>query len=120
MTQPDENENYFKTFEFKGIQIPPLTYARRACILGLVNLVEPTFMDLPSFIYGSICNWNDLVGYRRSPRKFDFAVTKWIDEVKYSMQDCNEAGEVIAALIKHSNEGQAVSNGDPDLDADPN
>jgi hypothetical protein len=77
-------------------------------------------MDLPSVIYGSICNWNDLVSYRRNPRKFDFAVTKWIDEVKYSMQDCYEAGEVIAALLKHSNEGRAVSNEDTSLDADPN
>jgi hypothetical protein len=120
MTQPDENEDFFKTFEFKGIEIKPLTYARRALVLSMVNLVEPTFMDLPSFIYGCICNERDLIKWRRTPEKFDIAVAKWIDEIKYSIQDCYEAGEVVGALIKHSNDGRATSNEDPTLDADPN
>ena len=120
MTQPDENADYFKTFEFKGIEIKPLTYARRALVLGMVNLVDPTFMDLPSFIYGCICNERDLIKWRRTPEKFDTAVAKWIDDIKYSIQDCHEAGEVVASLIKHSNDGRATSTADTDLDADPN
>ena len=120
MTQLDENENYFKTFEFKGIEIPPLTYARRACVLGLVNLVTPTFMDLPSFIYGCICKEKDLISYRRQPEKFDIAVAKWIDDIKYSIQDCYDAGEVVAAIMKHSEDGRATSMEDRSLDADPN
>jgi len=132
MTKPlststlDLDEEYLREFEFKGITIQPLSYARRACILGLVNLSDPEFIDLPTFIYGCLCPERELIRARRKPETFDAAVFAWINQVKYTIQDADEAASLIASILTHSESGRAVPNTDPmketggDFESDPN
>lgn len=116
----DPNENFIKTFEFKGIEIKPLSYARRACALSVCNLSAPTFLDPPTFIYACICPETELTRARRKPEAFDTAVNKWIEEVRYTEKDAEEAGNLIKALLENSEADKAQPLTDESLQSDPN
>lgn len=115
------NDNFLKTFEFKGIEIQPLSYARKASILGLLaNPAAPTFTDIPTFIYGCICPENELIRARRKPEAFDVAVNRWMDAIKYGPEDVEAAGQVIKDLLENSEADKAQPLEDASLAPDPN
>ena len=117
----DPNENFLKTFEFKGIEIKPLSYARKASILGLLaNPSAPTFTDIPTFIYGTICLESELIHARRKPEAFDVAVNRWMDQVKYQPEDVEAAGQLIRELLENSEADKAQPMEDVSLASDPN
>lgn len=118
---PDPNDNYLKTFEFKGIEIQPLSFARKASILGLLaNPSSPTFTDIPTFIYGCICPEAELIRARRKPETFDVSVNKWIDKIQYGTGDVEAAGELIRAILENSDADKAQPTSDESLAPDPN
>ena len=121
MTEPDNitDKGFFDSFDFKGIEIQPLTYARRALILGLVNPAALSYMDAPTFLYGAICPERELIRARRTLEAFDTAVATWIERVKFSSADSDEAGRVIQALLEHSEENKAEPVTDASLQSDP-
>ena len=117
----DPNENFLKTFEFKGIEIKPLSYARKASILGLLaNPSAPTFTDIPTFVYGTICPESELIRARRKPEAFDLAVNRWMDQVQYQPEDVEAAAELIRSLLENSEADKAQPMEDVSLASDPN
>lgn len=118
MTETTDDQ-FFQTFEFKGVEIPPLSYARRSLILGMVNPANLSFMDAPTFLYGAICPQKDLIRARRNPEKFDEAVAAWIDKVEFSEHDADEASRVISALLANSDANRAEPTNDASLSPDP-
>ena len=117
----DKNDDYLKTFEFKGIEIKPLSYARKASILGLLsNPQAPTFSDIPTFIYGCICPESELIRARRKPETFDAAVNRWIDSVQYGTNDVESAGNLIRDILENSDADKAQPLEDGSLASDPN
>jgi len=116
-----ELDTLSQTFDFKGTTIQPLSYARRALILGMVNLASPGFMDVATAIYGAICDEKELIRARRKPEAFDESVARWIDKVKFGPADSEEAGRLLAALLDNSEENKAKAiDTDADLLPDPN
>ena len=116
------DDEMFRTFSFKGIPIEPLSYGRRTFLLGLCNLSNPTFADVPTFIYGCICDIKEVLHARRNPAAFDAAVMRWVEEIKYDTDDLTEANEVIKAILDHTEIGKVVpsrDNEDLSIQSDP-
>lgn len=113
------DDQFFATFEFKGIEIKPLSYARRALILGMVNPTSLSFMDAPTFLYGALCPERELIRARRQPEKFDEAVAAWIDKVQFTEHDMEEASRVISAMLNNSDANRAEPINDASLSPDP-
>ena len=93
---------------FKGVVIPALSYGRRACILSVVDLLNPQFFDIAGFLYGAICPEMEIIGAKRDVAKWDKAVYKWINKVKFTVEDSVEALAVITALLDLSEKNKTV------------
>jgi hypothetical protein len=115
--------------QFKGVDIPPLSYGRRACILSVVDLLNPQFFDIAGFLYGCVCPEMEIISAKRDVAKWDKAVYRWINKVKFEVSDSQEALAVITALLDLSEKNKVVpapKSKDLDyelereLEADPN
>jgi hypothetical protein len=118
----DPNENFLKTFEFKGIEIEPLSYMRKTCLLTIVDLSAPEFLDIPRFLYGAICNPKELQrAVEKSNRPaFTASVLKWAESINYTLEDAEPAATIIKALLDNSEADKAQPMEDASLAPDPN
>jgi len=94
--------------KFKGIDIPALSYGRRACILSVVDLVNPQFFDIAGFLYGTVCPEMEIISAKRDVAKWDKAVYRWINKVKFEVTDSQDALAVITALLNLSEKIRVV------------
>ena len=94
--------------KFKGVDIPALSYGRRACILSVVDLVNPQFFDIAGFVYGCVCPEMEIISAKRDVAKWDKAVYKWINKVKFTVEDTQDALAVISALLNLSERNRVV------------
>jgi hypothetical protein len=94
--------------KFKGIDIPPLSYGRRACILSVVDLVNPQFFDIAGFLYGCVCPEMEIISAKRDVAKWDKAVYRWINKVKFEIEDSQDALVVVTALLNLSEKNKVV------------
>lgn len=114
-----ELESMDKTWEFKGIEINPPSYSRKANIISLMNAGNFGPTDAATFLFGCICPESDLRKGRRKPEEFDAKVEAWMDEIQYNPDDYVLAVELFTDIIKHSNSNRAVAIEDPSLAPDP-
>ena len=118
-SSPADDDKFHETFEFKGIEVKPLSYARRALVLGLVNPSNLSFMDAPTFIYGCICPESELIRARRNIEAFDTKVAQWIESIKFGPQDSEEAASLISKLMTNSEANRAEPVADESMLPDP-
>jgi len=108
-----------KHFTFKGVDIPPLTYAHRALVLSIVNLGNPTFMDIAGAIYGSTRTREEVQAGRRKPIEWENKVLKWIDKVKFSPADMEEANNLIQTMLMETQDNAVEPDRGIDLELAP-
>ena len=98
----------FKTWEFKGIEIKPLSYARKANLLSIVNTSNFGMTDIAAFIYGCICLDSELIKGRRNLESFDEKVNSWMNKIKFDTDDATVGAELISEIMNHSESNRAI------------
>jgi hypothetical protein len=132
MNQPDitylDDESFLTLDQitFKGVVIKPPSYARRACILSLVDLGNPQIIDVAGFLYGCICSEAEILAAKRNLPRWDKAVCDWINRVEYSETDSKEALEAVSAILAQTEKNKTIAvkprseNDNLDFTPDPN
>jgi len=106
-------------YEFKGIEFNAPSYARLTLALSLVNAEQPRYADIPAFIYACICPVSLLQSTLRDRSRFDAALCKWLEDVKWCKDDVEPASEILTSIIDGSKKG-VVEPIDQNLASDPN
>jgi hypothetical protein len=115
----DDLETLDKTWEFKGIEIMPLSLTRKSHIFSLLNLDSFGVTDAAAFIYGCTCPPEVLRKGRRKPDEFDKKVEEWIEEIQYDSDDYPEAARLFKEIMEYANANKAMPITDPSLEPDP-
>ena len=114
------DDTLHKTWEFKGIEIKPLSRARKFHLSKLVDFARITPWDLAALIYGLICPQSEISKALRKPEWFDETVSRWIEKEKLEIADFGqEAQTVIQEIMEHSEANKAKPVSDPDMMEDP-
>jgi len=114
------DDTMHKTWEFKGIEINPLSRARKFHLSKIVDFSKLTPWDLAVLIYGLICNQSEIVKALRNPQWFDDAVTKWIEKEKLEISDFGEEAQtVLKEVMEHSDTNKAKPIADLTMMEDP-
>ena len=109
MKQNTLDESMFKTWEFKGIEIKPLSYARKWQISKLVNMSDGTPYDMAMAIFLFICKQSELERGLRNNAFIDRKFAEWMDKIELEFDDFGEeAGEMIGEVMAHSNKNRAA------------
>ena len=113
------DDTLHKTWEFKGIEIKPISYGRRANIRSIALGYPPGPTMFAAAVYGAICELPELTKGLRDPDWFTGRVTEWMDSVKMTMDDDKELGRVFREIMDHSESNKAVPISDPTMMPDP-
>lgn len=113
------NDTLHKTWEFKGIEIKPLSYGRRANIRSIAMIYPPGPTMFAAAIYGAMCDIKDLNKGLRDPDWFTEKVTSWMDSIKLTQDDDEQLGTVFKEIMEHSEANRAAPISDPSLMPDP-
>jgi len=113
------NDTMNETFEFKGIEIQPLSYGTKANIITLCAGIPPGVSLFATAIYGAICPRKELIKALRDPDSFSERVTAWMDEIKLCREDHESLGSVFMALFENSDANKAEPITDSNFLSDP-
>ena len=119
MTTDTEN-SMFQTWEFKGIEIKPLSYARKFKASKLVDFSKVTPWDMAVLTFALVCDELTLSKGTRDPSWFDEKVSEWINKNKITMEDFNESAmATIKSVMENSDANKAIPITDPSMMPDP-
>ena len=114
------DDTLHKTWEFKGMEIKPLSRARKFHLSKLVDFSKITPWDIAVLICALTCEDSKLMKGLRNPEYFDSHVSAWIEENKMDMADFDESAlSVIREVMEHSDSNRAVPISDPTMMPDP-
>lgn len=114
------DDTLHKTWEFKGIEIKPLSRSRKFHLSKLVDFSKISPWDIAVLIYALYCDQPDLMKGLRNPEWFDGKVSEWIESSKLEMEDFNEDSlSIIREVMEHSEENKAKPVADPNMIEDP-
>lgn len=108
-----------KTWEFKGIEIQPLSYGRRANIRSIALMYPPGPTMFAAAIYGAVCDIKELTKGLRDHDWFTEKVTAWMDKIELTDDDDDDLGRIFKELMDHSESNKARPVSDPNLMPDP-
>lgn len=109
----------FQTWEFKGIEIKPLTLGRKNNIVTLIAglPIGPTMFAMA--VYGAICPVPEIIKGLRNPDWFTEKVTEWMESIELDQGDYEQLGTIFKELIENSGKNRAVPVTDPNMLPDP-
>jgi hypothetical protein len=115
------DDGMFTTWEFKGIEIKPISYARKNHIVSIASGYPPGPTMFATCIYGAICPIGEIIKGLRNVDSFTERVTTWMDEIELEQDDYEELGRIYMAIMEHSGKNQAVpiESDDLSMTADP-
>ena len=114
------NDSLYKTWEFQGIEIKPLSNARKFHLTKLVDFTKITPWDIAVLVYALICEPKILTRGLRDLDSFNDEVSRWIDGTKLTMDSFNENTlEMIKSVLSHSDENKVSAITDPSMAPDP-
>ena len=113
------DDTLHKTWEFKGIEINPLSYGRRANIRSLIMGYPPSPTMFAAAIFGATCEIKTLTKGLRDPDWFTEQVTEWMEKIKLTTDDDAELGRIFRELLDNTEANRAVPITDPSMMADP-
>jgi len=110
-----------QTWEFKGIEIQPLSYRRKSDVLTIVRRGESEVgpSDIAAFIYGCICPISELMKGKRNLQWFDNQVGEWMDRIKFCQDDAADAVRIMTEIMENSAANRAQPISDPSMMPDP-
>jgi hypothetical protein len=104
---------------FKGIEIEPLTFSRRALLISIVDLNNMDPMEVATALYCLFCPRKELIAAKSNRLKFTELVADWVDKVEFSPADGEEAGKVLKAILEDSKENEVQPILAADFEQDP-
>jgi len=114
------NDSLYKTWEFQGIEIKPLSNARKFHLTKLVDFSKITPWDIAVLVHALICDPKNLTRGLRDLDFFNEEVSKWINSTSLSMGDFDEKTlEMIKDVLAHSDTNKASAIVDPTMAPDP-
>ncbi len=109
-----------KTWEFKGIEIKPLSKARKFHLSKLVDFEKISPWDVVTLVYGLTCHESMLMRGLRDQAWFDLEVSDWIESNAFEISDFGQhALDVIKEVMEHSEANKAAPIADPNMMPDP-
>lgn len=113
-------ETLHKTWEYKGIEIKPLTRARKFHLSKMVDFSNISPWDIALLLFALTCKEQILIRGLRNQEFFDGEVSKWIDKEKIDFTDLDESVmELIKEIMEHSDSNKAVPIKDESMMEDP-
>jgi len=114
------NDTLHKTWEFKGIELKPLSRARKFHLSKLVDFSKISPWDIAVLIFALQCEQSELMKGLRNPEWFDGKVSAWIEKQELEMSDFNEETlSIIQEVMEHSETNKARPVADPNMMEDP-
>jgi len=115
------DDGMFTTWEFKGIEIKPISYGRKNHIVSIAAGYPPGPTMFAACIYGAICPVKELIKGLRNVDWFTEKVSDWMEKIELGQGDYEELGKTYMAIMEHSGKNQAVpvESDDPNLISDP-
>lgn len=115
----NEETSMFQTWEFKGLEIKPLTLGRKNNIVTLIAglPIGPTMFAMA--VYGAICPVPEIIKGLRNPDWFTEKVTEWMESIELDQGDYEQLGTIFKELIENSGKNRAVPVTDPNMLPDP-
>ncbi len=114
------DDTLHKTWEFKGIEIKPVSRARKFHLSKLVDFSKITPWDIVVLVFALTCKDTVLMRGLRDQAWFDQEVSEWIEENEFTMANFDESALlVIKEVMEHSDSNKAVPISDPNMMADP-
>lgn len=115
------DDGMFTTWEFKGIEIKPISYGRKNHIVSIAAGYPPGPTMFAACLYGAICPVGEVIKGLRNVDSFTEKVTEWMETIELGPEDYEELGRIYMAIMEHSGKNQAVpiENDDPSMVADP-
>jgi len=109
-----------KTWEFKGIEIKPLSKARKFHLSKLVDFAKISPWDIVVLVFALTCEEPTLMRGLRDQAWFDLEVSEWIEKNAFEIADFGgDALTVIKEVMEHSDSNKAVPIADPNMMPDP-
>lgn len=109
-----------KTWEYKGIEIKPLTRARKFHLSKMVDFSNISPWDIALLLFALTCKEKTLIKGLRNQEYFDEEVSKWIDKEELEMAELDESVmELIKEIMEHSDMNKAVPVKDENMMEDP-
>jgi len=114
------DDTLHQTWEFKGIEIKPLSRARKFHLSKLVDFSKVSPWDIVVLIFALTCHESTLMRGLRNPEWFDGEVNKWIEKEKLDMSDFDESTlTIIKEVMEHSESNKVKPISDPSMMPDP-
>lgn len=114
------DDTLHKTWEFKGIEIKPISRARKFHLSKLVDFSKITPWDIAVLIFALSCHESVLMKGIRKPESFDLEVNAWIESAQLDMADFDEGTlGIIREVMEHSDSNRAKPIDDPNMMPDP-
>ena len=118
------NDTHLTTWEFKGVEIKPLSLVQKAHITSLLSssFINGSFgpSEVALFLYACICPEAELRKGKRNPAWFDEQVDVWIEKVQFNhSEDFGNGAELMKEILNHSEKNQAEPIVDNDMLKDP-
>lgn len=108
-----------KTWEFKGLEIKPLSYARKNNIITISGAIPPGPTMFAVAVYGMICPEKELITGLRKTDDFIQRVMEWMEEIKLSTDDYEQLAKVFKEVLEYTEENRVRPVADLDMLADP-
>lgn len=109
----------FQTWEFKGVEIKPLSIGRKNNLITLARSVPAGPTMFAMVLYGATCKPSEIIRGLRDPDWFIEKVTEWMEKIEMDQDDYEELGRIFNELIASTNKNRAVPVSDPDMMPDP-
>lgn len=116
----NNEDTLHQTWEFKGLQIKPLSYSRKFHISKLVDFSKITPWDIAVLIFLMTCDEKTIIKGLRDIEFVDLQVTAWMDRDSLTLEDFG--GDTLATIkevMEHSDSNKAVPVSDPNMMPDP-
>lgn len=115
------DDGMFTTWEFKGVEIKPISYGRKNHIVSIAAGYPAGPTMFACCLYGAICPLKEITKGLRNVDFFTGKVTDWMEEIELGPDDYEDLGRIYMAIMEHSGKNQAVpiDNDDPSTMEDP-
>lgn len=116
----NQEDTLHQTWEFKGMEILPLSKSRRFILSKLVDFTKITPWDIAVLMFALVCDQQTLIAGMRSQERFDSKVAEWIDKKELDMSDFDDSTlQIIREVMENADANRAVPVTDPSMMPDP-
>lgn len=109
----------FAGWEFKGVEIPALSIARRNHAINIVSGMSPGPTMFAAVVFAAIAKKSEVMKGLRNPDWFLEQVSDWMEEVELIPDDYEELGTIFKEMIENADANRAAPISDPNMMPDP-